>query len=174
MTRPNALRAAALLLITTAPTATAQMNEVGATPPPARTMMTAEDSVLTVVKGLFDGMRARDTAQIRRSFAIGTNLGGVPPQGKPATFAPIDAFTRSIAGAPPGVLLDERLFDPEIRVDGGLATVWTFYQLWVGEKMSHCGVDAFQLARTSEGWVIIGLADSRRTTGCDAAGKRPV
>lgn len=173
MIRLPDLRMAAALAVATTPSLAAQMN-TDAAPPAARAVATAEDSVLAVVKGLFDGMRARDTAQIRRSFATGTNLGGVPPQGKPASFAPVDAFTRSIASAPPGVKLDERLFDPEIRIDGGLATVWTFYQLWVGDKMSHCGVDAFQLARTSEGWTIIALADSRRTTDCDAAGKRPV
>ncbi|MEI2720897.1 MAG: hypothetical protein V9E87_12310 [Gemmatimonadales bacterium] len=71
------------------------------------------------------------------------------------------------------MLLDERIYDPEIRIDGGLATVWTFYAFFVGERLSHCGVDAFQLARTSEGWKIIALADSRQTTGCSVAGKKP-
>lgn len=171
MPRPSVLRTTALLLAATATTLAAQMNADAPVPGPA--VRTVEDSVVAVVKGLFDGMRARDTALIRRSFATGTNLGGVPPQGRPASFVPVDAFLKSIASAPPGVLLDERIFDPEVRVDGGLATVWTFYQLWVGDRMSHCGVDAFQLARTGTGWSIIGLADSRRTTDCDAAGKRP-
>ena len=133
----------------------------------------ARDSALAVVKGLFDGMRARDTALIRRSFAVGTMLGGVPAAGKPAEFLSLDAFIGSIAKAPAAMLLDERIYDPEIRVDGGLATVWTFYAFYAGERLSHCGVDAFQLARTSEGWKIIALADTRQMTGCRVAGKKP-
>ncbi len=133
----------------------------------------AHDSVLAVVKGLFDGMRTRDTALIRRSFAPGTVLGGVPAAGKPAEFLPVDAFIASIARAPAGMLLDERIYDPEIRIDGGLATVWTFYAFYVGERLSHCGIDAFQLARTSEGWKVIALADTRQTAGCVVTGKKP-
>ena len=131
------------------------------------------DSVLAVVKGLFNGMRTRDTALMRRSFAPGTVLGGVPEAGKPVEYLPAEGFIASIAKAPAAMLLDERIYDPEIRIDGGLATVWTFYAFFLGERLSHCGVDAFQLARTSEGWKIIALADSRQTTGCSVAGKKP-
>lgn len=140
----------------------------------ASTGAAAHDSVLAVVKGLFNGMRTRDTTLMRRSFAAGTVLGGVPEAGKPADFLTAEAFIASIAKAPPAMLLDERIYDPEIRIDGGLATVWTFYAFYLGERLSHCGVDAFQLARTSEGWKIIALADSRQTTGCSVAGKKQV
>ena len=44
--------------------------------------------------------------------------------------------------------LDERLFDLEVRVEGGLATVWTRYDLYVDGEHSHCGVDAFSLIKT--------------------------
>ena len=148
---------------------------VGAVPSfaAAQAAPATHDSVLAVVKGLFNGMRTRDTTLMRRSFAAGTVLGGVPDAGKPASFLTADAFIASIAKAPPAMLLDERIYDPEIRIDGGLATVWTFYAFFVGERLSHCGIDAFQLARTSEGWKIIALADTRQTTGCSVTGKKP-
>lgn len=135
-------------------------------------MTPAHDSVMAVVKQLFDGMRNRDTALMRATFAPGTLLGGVPRAGRPVPFTPIDAFIAGIASAPAGTLLNETIYDPEIRIDGGLATVWTFYTFHVGERLSHCGVDAFQLVRTSEGWKIAALADTRQTTGCDVAGKK--
>lgn len=136
------------------------------------TMTPAHDSIMTVVKQLFDGMRSRDTALMRSTFAPGTLLGGVPRAGQPVRFTPIDAFIGGIASAPAGTLLNETLYDPEIRIDGGLATVWTFYTFHVGERLSHCGVDAFQLVRTSEGWKITALADTRQTTGCEVTGKK--
>ena len=45
------------------------------------------------------------------------------------------------------------------------ATSVSFY---VGDDMSHCGEDAFQLARTNVGWKIIAIADTRRNEECQA------
>jgi hypothetical protein len=77
----------------------------------------------------------------------------------------MDTFLRSVAGSQ--AVLDERLFHPEVRVEGGLATVWTYYELWVGDQFSHCGYDAFQLARAADGWKIVAIADNRRSDGCE-------
>jgi ketosteroid isomerase-like protein len=62
--------------------------------------------------------------------------------------------------------LDERIYDVEVNVEGGLASVWTRYDLFVDGQHSHCGVDAFQLVRTEAGWRIIAIADTRTTEGC--------
>jgi hypothetical protein len=59
-----------------------------------------------------------------------------------------------------------------VHVDGPLAVVWTDYAFFAGQKFSHCGVDAFQLARTPAGWRIVALADTRKTEGCDEASWR--
>ena len=32
--------------------------------------------------------------------------------------------------------------------------------------LSHCGTDAFQLLRTTEGWRIVALADTYQAEGC--------
>ncbi len=53
-----------------------------------------------------------------------------------------------------------------VRIRDNLATMWIEYAFFRGEQMSHCGEDAFQLARTEEGWKIIALADTQRTEGC--------
>ena len=63
-------------------------------------------------------------------------------------------------------VLDERIYDLEVHVEGGLAAVWTRYDLYVDGEHSHCGVDAFQLVMTEGGWRIIGIADTRTTEGC--------
>ena len=36
-------------------------------------------------------------------------------------------------------VLTERMFDPEVRVSGDLAMVWTAYDFYVGDEFSHCG-----------------------------------
>jgi hypothetical protein len=74
-------------------------------------------------------------------------------------------FLRAI-GTPHDVMWDERTHDEEVRVDGTLAQVWAPYEFYAGPKFSHCGVDAFMLAKTAQGWRIVSLGDTRRRTGC--------
>lgn len=62
--------------------------------------------------------------------------------------------------------LDERLYDTVVHQEGGLAKVWTRYDLFVGGIHSHCGVDDIVLVLTGEGWRIIHIADTRSTQGC--------
>ncbi len=54
-----------------------------------------------------------------------------------------------------------------MRVEDNLATVWLAYDFFVGDELDHCGEDTFQLARTSLGWKIIAIADTRRDEGCE-------
>jgi hypothetical protein len=130
------------------------------------------DSIMMPIKAMFDGMRTRDTALMRSAFAPGAMLAQPPRPGQPLKFETVDGFIASVVGAPAGTTLDEKLFDPEIRVDGPLASVWTFYTFTAGEY-SHCGVDAFHLMRTAGGWKITTVADTRRRTGCEVTGKKP-
>lgn len=51
----------------------------------------------------------------------------------------------------------ERGFDPEVVVDGAVATVWLPYDFYRDGEWSHCGVDVFTLTRTDAGWRIASL-----------------
>ena len=71
-----------------------------------------------------------------------------------------------VIGQPRDRIFDEKIRGLEIRVDDNLALAWMEYAFFLGEEFSHCGVDLFQLVRTTEGWRIIGLADTRRREPC--------
>ncbi len=60
----------------------------------------------------------------------------------------------------------EKIWGLKIAIDGAFANAWCDYAFFVGNKFSHCGVDAFSLFKTEEGWKIFHIADTRRTTGC--------
>ena len=111
-----------------------------------------QKAVLAVVTRLFDGMRARDTSMMRSTFAPDAKLQGAGVrEGKPGVaITPADDFIR-IVGKATGPAWDERIHDPEIRIDGTLASVWVPYEFYLGDKFSHCGVDAFHLARFEDG-----------------------
>ena len=132
----------------------------------------AEDSVVAVAKRLFDGMRAHDGALLGSVFAEGAMLTGVPRAGQPVAFRPATGFVTDASA--PGVPWDEQIYDPEVRIDGGLATLYVFYTFSLGEKFSHCGVDAFWMIRTAEGWKISALVDTRRGEGCETEGRHRV
>ncbi len=63
-------------------------------------------------------------------------------------------------------MLDERLWDMEVRVDANLAQAWTYYALYVNDEYHHCGVDAFQLFHDGVAWKVFHIADTRRLE-CD-------
>jgi hypothetical protein len=124
-------------------------------------------AVLAVVRRLFDGMRAGDSAAVRAQFHPRAILwsalvrNGVPE----ARFDSVSAFARAV-GTPHPDVWDERISNEVVQVDGALASVWVDYSFYTGSRFSHCGVDAFQLARSESGWKIVSLADTRRREGC--------
>jgi hypothetical protein len=127
----------------------------------------ARDSVYAVVTRLFDGMRTRDTASMRAAFASSAALTSVTAAGVRSDA--IDSWIASVGSAPAGVVLDERLGDHVVQVSGDLASVWVDYWFFVGDRFSHCGVDAFVLARVGGEWRILSVADTRQREGCRPA-----
>lgn len=140
---------------------------VGFAVQPAAAQTPEEREVLEVVARLFDGMRTADSAKVRSVFHPDARLirAGVR-NGQPAvSVSGIDGFVVAVGGATD--VWDEKLYDPVVRIDGNLASVWTEYTFHQGSRFSHCGVDSFQLVRTAEGWKVISLADTMRREGCE-------
>ena len=132
---------------------------------PSEAQQTDEQAVRAVVDRLFDGMRSRDTTMMRSTFAEPAQFFSLDRNGSVRVDAPSD-FIKSIAGAPAELVINEVVHDVEIRIDGPLATVWTYYDLFLSEKFSHCGYDAMQMLKVGGEWKIVALADTRRTEGC--------
>lgn len=125
-------------------------------------------AVINVIKQFFDGMRANDSVRIKAISHSEAQLRTttVDREGKPRMVS--ESFSRFIfnVGKPSPKMLDERIWSYDVRIDQNLAAVWTEYTFYVGDQMSHCGVNAFQLMKTSEGWKIIGITDTRRKDNC--------
>ncbi|HEY2854475.1 MAG TPA: nuclear transport factor 2 family protein [Gemmatimonadaceae bacterium] len=125
-------------------------------------------AVLATVQKVFDAMRTRDTSLLRQAFDTTARLVGVSTRGGPPAvrLTMPTAFGGAIASAPAGDVWNERIYDPEVRIDGDVAQVWAYYTFHRNKAFSHCGVDAFMLLKVGSDWKITQLADSRRTTGC--------
>lgn len=130
------------------------------------------DDPAAVVHRLFDAMRTRDTVAIRQAFhpegrlmTAARDRAGVPV----VQTATVDAFVRAVTSA--RAKLDERLSNVEVRVDGGLATVWAQYRFYADSTFIHCGANAFQLGWTADGWKITQVTDTRRQEECEDVGR---
>jgi len=125
------------------------------------------ESILTTVQKVFDAMRTRDTALLSQAFDSTARLVGVSSRGTPSvSLTAPSQFGAAIARAPAGDVWNERIYDPEVRIDGNVAQVWAYYTFHRNAAFSHCGVDAFMLVKVGSTWKITQLADSRRTEGC--------
>ncbi len=141
--------------------------------PAAASAQSGDREVLAVVRRLFDGMRAGDSAAVRAVFEPTARMYTVADRnGTPAlTTDSLDKFVRAI-GTPHAQMWDERTANEKVHVDGNLAVVWADYTFYAGDKLSHCGVDTFQLFRGPTGWKVFTISDTRRRTGCPEIPKK--
>ena len=131
------------------------------------------DAVLKTVQAFFDTMTARDVAGARavlqpqgRFHAMRMN------DGRPEVraFANEEYFADLQAAK---TTMRERIWNPEVRVHGLIATVVAPYDFWIDGKLSHCGTDAFDLIKTEEGWKLAGGVYTVETK-CDASPLGPL
>lgn len=130
-------------------------------------------AVKAPIQQLFEGMRSGDTVAIRSAFLPGAGLSTVVqgPEGAARLRETLlDDFIRAM-GTPHDEVYDERIARYDIQIDGPLATAWTPYFFYRGQAFSHCGVNAFQLLQTVDGWKIARVTDTRRREDCQDPGQ---
>ena len=134
----------------------------------AQAQNSPEKEVQTTIEVLFEGMLEADGQKVADSFTSDAIMQTIVKneQGEVAIRSgDLEAFVNSIGSAEPG-RLNEKIGGYEIKVDGELASAWTPYEFYVGEDFSHCGVNSFQLMKTSDGWKIFHIVDTRRRDNC--------
>jgi Putative lumazine-binding len=130
---------------------------------------TAEDSVKMTINHFFEGMKKSDTTLIKSTMMESIVFQTITKNKEGETIVRtenVTAFLTSIA-TPRKEVADERITFETIKIDANLASVWTPYKFYMGEKFSHCGANSFQLIRQNEVWKIQYIIDTRRKQGCD-------
>lgn len=126
-----------------------------------------EENVKRVVEQLFDGMREADSSLVSAVFATDVRMLTIVERGGKTSLreGAVADFLQAV-GTPHDEVWDEHILDYEIRIDDQLATVWAPYRFYLGNRFSHCGVNAFQLYKSAEGWKIIQITDTRWKEPC--------
>lgn len=128
-----------------------------------------EEAIKKTINQLFDGMRKSDSTLVRSAFnqgAILQTIGKTKEGNAVVKGSDLNSFVASIAKPHPEIY-DERIVFTKILIDANLASVWTDYKFYIGEKFSHCGVNSFQLVKVGDTWKIVYLIDTRRKENCN-------
>jgi len=115
----------------------------------------------------FEAFHLQDTLKMKTYAAEGVVLKSISknPKGEVVVQeSSFNDFLISIKNIPAQMDFKEQILDYKINDDGLLSTVWTPYEFYINGKMSHCGVNNFQLLTTDEGWKIISIVDTRKKT----------
>lgn len=129
----------------------AQETEAGAASPDTA-------AVLDAARALLEGISTGDTALLRSVTAHDlrmegtTDRGSLPPAAAGQTREEFLAMV-----SPPDVDFFERMWSPTVRIHGRVADVHAPYEFYRDGEFSHCGVDLFQLVRTSAGWKVVSV-----------------
>lgn len=138
--------------------------------PPAETMASADHmpsdadraAILATVQSLFDALGERDTELLTAILHPDILMHSVERSAegeRSSSTSTLDGMVARLEAD--GPRMTERMWDPEVRISGDLATVWTPYDFYVGEDLSHCGADAFILMREGGDWQITSLSWTR-------------
>jgi len=113
-----------------------------------------------VVQAFFTAMKAGDVNAIRGLYQPNTQFVWSRPtkDGQAIEQQSIESFMLEVKQAPDGFL--ERIWAPDVLVDGPVAMVWARYDFHRGRTFSHNGRDCYVLLNTSQGWKIVSLVFS--------------
>lgn len=125
----------------------------------------ASDSsdAVALVQKTFDAMLAHDGAALDQIFLKDARIVAVREDGTATTTLASDFSAR--IGSSKNQLL-ERMWSPQVRVEGRIASVWAPYDFHRDGKFTHCGIDHADLAKTADGWKIAALVYTVQINGC--------
>lgn len=126
-------------------------------------------AVMEPINNLFEGMNKGDSAMVHKAFTDDVGFATISndKEGNPKlTRGSLQRFLVAM-GTPHKEVYSEPIWDVKIEIDGSLAQVWAKYAFYLGKEFHHCGVDAFQLFKTPNGWKIFQLVDTRQQEGCE-------
>ncbi len=114
------------------------------------------DAVIATIQKLFDAMAAHDNDAVARLMMPEGRLYSTNDarEATAVRVRSVEQFVAELRQNRQKIL--ERIWNPEVRVRGGIATLWANYDFHLDGKFSHCGIDGFDLVKTGAGWKIAG------------------
>ena len=124
-------------------------------------------AAMAVVNKLFDEMAAANAPGIISTGTAENQLVAIRKLRDGKTRVDViggEAFSKFFTK--PGAV-KEVMYEPKIDVDGDWAMVWGRYVFFADGKVSHCGINQFNLVRTEAGWKIANGASTIDPGACN-------
>ena len=124
-------------------------------------------AVIQLLDDFFDAIKAREFERMRTMMTPDGILYGYreATDGLQVVRRTHTEFIDSLASAEARMV--ERIWAPEVMLEGRLATVWTPYDVYRDGVFSHCGINNFSMLKTDDGWVIAGVVYSMQLDDCE-------
>ncbi|MCO6149280.1 nuclear transport factor 2 family protein [Flavobacterium sp. NRK1] len=112
----------------------------------------------------FEGLHTSDTLKIKSVCSKNMILQSISENehGVKLITEDLNEFYKMISEIPSDIKVEERLLNYRIQIDGSMANAWTPYEFYIKGKLSHKGVNSFQLFKDDGIWKIIYIIDTRR------------
>ncbi len=127
-----------------------------------------EKEIKQAISTFFEGLQTGDTLKIQSICHKEMKLQSIMEKNTVGTlsFETNEKFYKSIASIPKDLKIEERILSYKIQIDGAMAQVWTPYEFYIDEKLSHIGTNSFTLLLENNpegsGWKIVHIIDTRR------------
>lgn len=118
-----------------------------------------ERAVLAALRALLDAISRRDKAAMREILM---------PEGGSTHVRDGRVFHMRLGDEPDrwdvgAARLEERIYEPLIRVDENIAMVWVAYDFLVDGEIHHWGTNIVSFLKQGERWLVSGIADNGRS-----------
>jgi hypothetical protein len=127
--------------------------------------LTAQETVIrNAIDLFFEGFHEKDTLKLQSvcDKNIVLHSVSVGKSGNVLRIETASELMKSITDIPAKVKFEERILTYKIESDGAIATVWTPYEFYINGRISHSGVNSFQLYNDNGNWRILYILDTRK------------
>jgi len=137
----------------------AQANEISNTAHP----------VLIPINNMFDAMREHNGKKLLAQFTQQAILERVNEKNEVVS-SELNEFAAFVNET--SKHLDEQIFNIKVNESDNLASAWVPFAFYLDGKLSHCGVNSFQLVKQKKQWKVRYLMDNSFTGDCTTFIKR--
>jgi len=126
------------------------------------------DAILETVDRFFEALatgdaRAIDILVVQESLSV-TAFPEEP--GRPVRYSRTRSISEDMrAGGFPKI--EEPYWNPIILQRKNLAVVWAPYEVWLNDRLAHCGIDVFNMTRHKTAWRIDSIHWTQERTACE-------
>jgi hypothetical protein len=123
--------------------------------------------VATLIQNLFDALHQNDSTTLRNLFTKNAIIETIVSENNITreNKEEINNFIKTV-GEQRTQTWDERTGDYTLAISGDYAVAVIEYSFYLDGQIIHCGIDEFELLKTTSFWKIDKFTDTRQTTGC--------